>query len=405
MGRISEIEILELGESEREKSSPWSSTILILKMTTSDGIVGYGEAPTTLMTLPVLEQMREVARIFKGKDPEELNANMMDVYRNSFYMPVSVETTAAASAFEIASWDIIGKRFKMPLFKMLGGKMRDKVRVYANGWYDDCVSPGDFAKKAKKIRSSGITAVKFDPFHDAYDTIDDKHVKDAYAVVSAVKNVSKDMDALIEFHGRFSPEHAIKAATPLQRLNPMFMEEPVHPDQFEGLLRFRKKIATPVALGERVLNKNLFLKYFIKDAVDIIQPDLTNFGGIMEAFKVAAIADSFGIEVAFHNAFGPIQSIATVNVDLAIRNFVIQESFESSWPDWKRKLVKGYSIEDGHFILNGRPGIGAEVDERILEEYKISGMEPFDGREPPWVVKGTFKEEKKKRSSRKRRSG
>ncbi|MCL4389211.1 mandelate racemase/muconate lactonizing enzyme family protein [Candidatus Marsarchaeota archaeon] len=400
MGRISEIEIMELGEGKREASSPWSSTILVLRLITSDGMVGYGEAPTTFMTMSVMAQMKEASRIFKGKDPESINANMMELYKDSFYMPVSVEATAAASAFEIASWDIVGKMHGMPIYTMLGGKLRDKARAYANGWYSDCVAPEQFARKARKMRSKGFTALKFDPFRKAYDTINRKRIEEAYKIVKAVKGASKDMEVMIEFHGRFDANSGILAAKELESLEPLFMEEPVHPDQFEGLLRLRKAVSAPIALGERVLDKNLFMRYFTSNAVDVIQPDLTNFGGIMEAFKVAAMADSFGIEVAFHNAFGPIQSAATVNVDLAIRNFLIQESFEAAWPEWKRKLVSGYSVDDGYFKLSGKPGLGITVNERMLDEYKVSGMEPFSEKEPPWVVEGTFRNEKRRRKKR-----
>ena len=389
MQRISNIEILELGEHSREKSSPWSSTILILRLTTNDGVVGYGEAPTTLMTLPVLEQMKEVARQLKGADPTQINENMHRVYRNSFYMPVSMETTSAASAFEIAMLDITGKTYGMPLYKMLGGSVRKRVRAYANGWYDNCKTPEQFAKKARAMAAKGFTALKFDPFGDAYDTITMNHAKRSAEIVEAVKDASNGLDVLIEFHGRFSASAAIRAAQPIERLSPLFMEEPVHPDQFEGLLRFRKAIKSHIALGERVLNKNLFMKY-MQGVVDVLQPDLTNFTGALEAYKVAAMAEPFGIEMAFHNAFGPVQSIATLNVDVAIRNFLIQESFETSWPQWKRKLVSGYTLEDGHFEISGKPGLGCTVNERIIDEYKIAGMEPFDGKEPPWVVKGTF---------------
>lgn len=391
MGRISDIEVFELGEHTEESSSPWSSTTVILRMTTSDGIVGYGEAPSTLMTLPVIDQMKEVARLFKGRDVEGISANMSRFRRDSFYMSVSVEATAAASAFEIASWDIVGKMHGMPLYAMLGGKLRDKARAYANGWYSDCVTPEQFASKAKAISRKGIGAVKFDPFRDAYDTIDRKGIEKAREIVRAVKSSSRGMDVLIEFHGRFEANPAIEAASAIEPLRPMFIEEPVHPDLLEGLLRLRKRVSTPVALGERVLDKDLFTEYFTQGAVDVIQPDLTNFGGAMEAFKASAIADAFGIDVAFHNAFGPIQSIATINVDMAIRNFLIQESFEHSWPAWKRGLVSGYSLEDGYFRLSGKPGIGATVNERVLEEHRISGMEPLDKRAPPWVVKGTFR--------------
>lgn len=392
MTKIKEVEIFELGETGKESSTPWSSTILISKITTDDGIVGYGEAPTTLMTLPVLEQMKEISRIIKNRDPTDINKIFADVYKHCFYMPVSMETVSAFSSFEIALMDIFGKMYGIPIYKMLGGKLRDKIKIYANGWYSDCVSPNDFIKKARQINKLGITAIKFDPFADAYDNIDNKHVKHAESVVKGIREEFRDMDLLIEFHGRFSSNSAVRAATPLLKFNPLFMEEPVHPDQFEGLRRFRNRVETQIALGERVLNKNAFTKYFINDLVDVAQPDITNCGGILEGKRIADLADTFGVEIAFHNAFGPIQAAATINLDYSIPNFLIQESFDNSWPEWKRKLLKsGYVIEDGYYKLTHGNGLGIKINERILEEYKISGMEVFNSKEPTWTIGGTFK--------------
>jgi galactonate dehydratase (EC 4.2.1.6) len=172
------------------------------------------------------------------------------------------------------------------------------------------------------------------------------------------------------------------------------VEEPVHPDQFIGLKRLRERTEVRIALGERVLNKNLFLPYFVSDLVDVIQPDITNVGGIIQGRESAVLADSFGVEVAYHNAFGPIQTAATLHLDYNIPNFLIQESFEKFWPKWKKDLVKsGYSLDKGYFSLSGKPGLGIEVNERILSEYKTNKMESFNKEEPPWVVKGTFKKE------------
>ncbi len=392
MTKIKEIEMFELGESKEKSTTPWSSTILISRITTDDGVVGYGEAPTTLMTLPVLEQMREISRIIKNKDPTELNQIFTDVYRHSFYMSSSMETVSAFSSFEIAIMDIFGKMYGLPVYKMLGGKLRDKLRIYANGWYSDCVSPEDFIKKAKHISKLGINAIKFDPFADAYNTIDTEHIEHAESVVKGLRTEFKKMDLLIEFHGRFNANPAIKAATPLLKFNPLFMEEPVHPDQFEGLLRFRNRVDTQIALGERILNKNLFANYLTNDLVDVVQPDVTNCGGISEGKRIADLANTFGVDVAFHNAFGPIQTAATINIDYTIPNFLIQESFDNSWPEWKKKLLKsGYEIEDGHYKLSGGNGLGIKVNERILEEFTISGMETFNKNEPTWTIEGTFK--------------
>jgi L-alanine-DL-glutamate epimerase-like enolase superfamily enzyme len=392
MPTIKDIEIYELGEMGAEKSSPWSSTILVVKMVASDGTVGYGEAPTTLMTLPVYEELKEMSRIFIGREVTEIQKNYMEVYKHSFYLPVSVESTAALSALEIASWDITGKIYGMPVYDAFGGRMREDVRAYANGWYDNCVSPEDFVAKAKAVVKMGFSGVKFDPFRDAYDNINAEQLDHAESVVKAMRSSFPKLDLMIECHGRFNANSAIRAGHALEKYNPPFIEEPVHPDQFEGLLRFKNEVSIPVALGERVMNSNLFLNYMTNSAVDVIQPDITNFGGMLQGKSVAAMAQAFGIEVAYHNAFGPIQTAATLNLDYTIPNLLIQESFEAFWPAWKKKLVKsGYSIENGRFSLaKGRPGLGITIDERIMEEYKVKGIEPFNPSEPAWVVGGTF---------------
>jgi len=389
MTKIRNYEIAELGEAG-ERSSPWGSTILVLKLETEDGEVGYGEAPTTLMTRAVYEQMREVGRVFVGRDVEEIRKNYLEFYKRSFYLPVSMESTSALSAFEIASWDILGKILGAPVYQLLGGKVRDKVKGYANGWYDDCTSPEDFVNKAKEVERKGFTAVKFDPFGPNFNALTEEGALKAKDIVLSVKENTK-MDILIECHGRFNANAAILAARYLEDLDPLFMEEPVHPDQISGLRRLRERSDVRIALGERVLNKNLFLPYLESDLVDVIQPDVTNVGGILEAMHSSILADSYGVEVAFHNAFGPIQTAATLHLDLSISNFLIQESFEYFWPDWKKNLLKsGYKLENGFFTLSGKPGLGIEVNEKILEQYRTDEMESTS-EEPPWVVKGTFR--------------
>ncbi|MCL4312122.1 MAG: mandelate racemase/muconate lactonizing enzyme family protein [Candidatus Thermoplasmatota archaeon] len=390
METIKDIEIYELGSSE-EKSSPWSSTILILKLTSSEGRVGFGEAPTTMMTLPVKESMNEVARIFQNKNYFNIEKNLRDYYKNAFYVTKSVEETAALSAFEIASWDLIGKNLGSPVYNLLGGKFNDEIRAYANGWYSDCVSPEDFVSKAKSLVSIGYSAFKFDPFGNNYDKINEEGIKKSAEIVAQMRSSLGDkIDLLIECHGRFSPKYAISAGKALEEYNPLFIEEPVHPELENSLREFRSKVNIPVALGERLLNKEDFARYVSGGMVDVIQPDLTNSKGILEAKKIAAIAESFGVPVAYHNAFGPVQTAATVNVDYTLPNFLIQESFEESWPAWKKNLFSGYSVKNGSIQLSGKPGLGIEVNEKLLEDSKVSGMEPL-GTEPPWVVSGTFK--------------
>ena len=391
--KIKNVEIYELGEKGREISSPWSSTILLVKLTSSDGLTGWGEAPTTFMTIPVRESMREVERIFKGADFFNVERNIFDFYRNSFYLSKSMEATSALSAFEMASWDLIGKQLGAPVHDLIGGEFNSKIRAYANGWYSDCKTPDDFVAKGKAMVKKGFTALKFDPFGPHYDRIDRPGAKLASEIVGALREeLGEDVDLLIECHGRFNTPYAIKAAKGIEQYDPYFFEEPVHPELEVGLEEFKRHIETPVALGERILNKRDFTRLISQGLVDIIQPDLTNCMGILEAKKTAAIADAFGVLVAPHNAFGPVQTAASLNLDYTMTNFAIQESFEESWPDWKKKLLKtGYKLSGGYFTLSGKPGLGIEVDEKILKSKIVDGMEPFDPAEPPWVVSGTFK--------------
>ncbi len=394
---IRNIEIFELGSKGKESSSPWSSTILLVRLTSADGQIGYGEAPTTFMTMSVRESMNEVARTFSGKDFFNVEENLNGFYRDSFYLPKSMQHTAALSAFEIASWDLIGKELGTPVYRLLGGEMNRKMRAYANGWYSDCITPADFVAKAKKVVKMGFTAMKFDPFGDAFDGITGEQLARSEAIVAEMRNQLGDsVDLLIECHGRFSLHAAEMVAKAMEKYNVFFIEEPLHPEMEHSLRVLRKKSGIPIALGERLLNKADFARVISQNLVDIIQPDVTNSLGILEGKKIAAIADSFGVPVAFHNAFGPIQTAATLNIDTGVRNFLIQESFEAFWPDWKAKLLsEGYTLERGYFKLKGKPGLGIKVNEKVLESSKVDGMEPYDPSEPPWVVSNTFSMKKK----------
>src|SRR5206468_899050 len=235
---------------------------------------------------------------------------------HDFYLPVSFESTTALSAFDIACWDIAGKHFGAPIHQLIGGTYRNRVRVYANGWYDKCVTPEQFGTRAKKFSGMGYTALKFDPFGSHYDSIDRNGIERAYERVKAVRDATNGrVDLLIEHHGRFDPNSAI------------------------------------------------------------------------------AIAEAYGVEMAFHNAFGPVQNAVTIQVDAALPNFLIQESFYDCFPDWKRRLVKDQSkIEDGYTTVPTRPGLGVEVDEKVLEDHRAEGQEYFNPDEPVWVVKDTWKD-------------
>ena len=391
--KIADFEVFTLGEPARAGGATWAGISIILRLTTSDGIVGYGEAVPTLRVRPVVESLREVGRLYKGKDPFDLELNQHEWHKHDFYLPVSFESTTALSAYDIACWDIIGKHLGVPVHRLLGGSFRDSIRLYSNGWYSDCVTPEQFAAKAKKFAGMGYTALKFDPFGRYYDWIDEDGLDLAYRRVKAVKDATKGkVDLLIEHHGRFNPNSAVMAGRRLAPLEPLFMEEPIHPDNVEGLRKYRAETTTRVALGERILTKEQVAYVCSNHLTDFLQVDLTNIGGLTQAKKASAIAEAYGVEMAFHNAFGPIQNAATLQLDASIPNFLIQESFYDVFPEWKRSLVKnGTPVTNGRSKVSDGPGLGVEVNERILDEHAFQGQETFNPDEPVWVVKGTWK--------------
>ncbi|HKM77409.1 MAG TPA: mandelate racemase/muconate lactonizing enzyme family protein [Candidatus Bathyarchaeia archaeon] len=393
MLRITDVEIYQLGEKADSGSATWAANSILIKLTTSDGLIGWGEAAPTLRVRPVIESLYEVARVYKDSDPLNVERNWHEWHKHDFYLPFSFESTTAVSAFDMACWDIIGKHFDAPLHELLGGIMRTKIRVYSNGWYDGCVTPEQFGERAKRYTKIGYTALKFDPFGNYYDYIDEKGLQLAYDRVKAVSESTEGkVELLIEHHGRFNPNSAIMIARKLREFNPLFMEEPIHPENLEGLKKYRMATDVRVALGERILTKEQATHILANNLADFLQPDLTNIGGVTEGSKVVAIAEAFGVEVAFHNAFGPIQNAATLQVDIAIPNFLIQESFYECFPAWKKRLVKDqWTIENGHASVPAKPGLGVDIDEKVLEEHIVEGQESFDPDEPVWVVKNTWK--------------
>ena len=391
--KISNIDIFQLGDRSTAGDMPWAGSEIVLKLTTSTGEVGWGESVPTLRVRSVVESLHEVARVYNGKDPFNVEENSHEWYKHDFYLPFSFESTTALSAFDIASWDIIGKSLGAPIHKLLGGSTREKIRVYSNGWYEGCLTPSQFGEQAKQI-SKHYSALKFDPFANYYDWIDEEGLKAAHARVKAIRDsTSGKVELMIEHHGRFNPNSAISIARKLREFDPLFMEEPIHPDNFEGLRKYRRATDVRIALGERLINKNQVLSLLSENLVDILQPDILNIGGFTGARKVVAIAEAFGVEIAFHNAFGPIQNAATLQIDASIPNFLIQESFYDFMPEWKKNLIKNHpKIENGYSEVPNKPGIGVDIDEKLLEDHRTSGEGFFNPSEPVWVVKSTWRE-------------
>ncbi|MBB5253932.1 mandelate racemase/muconate lactonizing enzyme family protein [Sulfurisphaera ohwakuensis] len=392
MAKISEIEPLVLAHTEKG-SATWASVMIVVKVVTSNGMVGYGEAVPTLRVINVYNTIKQVSKGYIGKEAEEPEENYQEWYKQDFYLARSFESATATSAIDQALWDIVGKELGAPIYKLLGGKVRDKIPVYANGWYQDAITPEDFAEKAKEVVKRGYKALKFDPFGPYYNWIDEKGLKEAEERVKAVREaVGNDVDILIEHHGRFNADSAILIAKRLEKYNPMFMEEPVHHEDIEGLRKYRQHTSLNIALGERLISLKETAVYVSEGLVNILQPDLCNIGGITIGRKVISLAEAFDVEIAFHNAFGSIQNAYSLQMSAITPNLYLLENFYDWFPQWKRDIVFDETkIENGHVKVPDKPGIGVSINEKLIESLKVEPKELEVQEEPVWVVKGTWK--------------
>ncbi|MFP3168431.1 MAG: mandelate racemase/muconate lactonizing enzyme family protein [Thermoproteus sp.] len=390
MAKISEIEPIVLYEQEAD--ARWASYSILVKVVTSDGRASYGEAVPTLRVLPVVSAVRQAAKAFVGRDPHEIYAGFYEWYRQDFFLSRSFESATALSAIDMALWDLKARELGAPLHELLGGAIRRRVPVYANGWYGGCRDAGCFAERAREVVGRGYTALKFDPFRDSFNSISPRRLKEAEEIVAAVREaVGEEVDVLIEHHGRFDANAAVEIAKRLEPYGPYFMEEPVHHEDLEAYRKYKAATGLRVAMGERLISVKEALQYLAEGLVDVIQPDACNIGGVTGSVKTATLAEAFSVEVSYHNAYGPVQFAVEVQLSAVTPTLYRLESFYDFWPRWKRDLIGDpFRVVDSSVEVPSRPGIGVDVDERVVERYRAEPREIQPTEEPVWVVRGTW---------------
>jgi galactonate dehydratase len=274
-------------------------------------------------------------------------------------------SSVAANAIEVACWDILGQALGAPLWQLLGGRQRPRLRVYANGWYQGPRDPGFLAEAATRVKEMGYTALKFDPFGAAYRFLDSAEERLSLALVRAVREtVGDDVDLLIEGHDRFSVTTAIRIGRRLADVNPMWFETPVMSTDIAATVEVARAIDVPVAVGERYKSLNQFLDLMAHRAVDIVQPEPVNIGGITGSLKAAAIAEAGEAFVAFHQAKSPLGTAINAHLHSSIPNFLIQECFDDFLVPWAHEILHGVPrVRDGYLVPPDAPGIGITLDE------------------------------------------
>ncbi|MGH8210563.1 MAG: galactonate dehydratase [Steroidobacteraceae bacterium] len=343
---------------------------LFVKLSTDEGIVGVGEASLGGMEKAVESAIHEFKRrIVLGSSPFDIENMWRRVYRDEWYGgPVHL---AALSGIEIACWDVIGKALGQPVYNLLGGRCRDKLRVYANGWYVGERTPENYGRQARKVVEKGYTALKFDPFGTAGREMSREAKIKSIDLVAAVRDaVGPDVEIFIEVHGRFSPMTAIEIGRALEPYRPGWYEEPIAPDNDEAMALVARSVNIPIATGERLYTRFAYRRLFELQAASIIQPDILHTGGILETKKIAAMADTYHMTVAPHNAMGPVSTAVAVQVDACLPNFYIQECFDEFDVPWRNELVKGVpEIKNGYITIPDRPGLGIELDEEAIKAH------------------------------------
>ncbi len=352
-----------------------------IKVETDAGLYGYGEASLGTQEMALSGCVNDLKRLIIGRNPLEIERMCFEVYRDIYWKGGPV-LMSAISGIEMAMWDITGKYFNAPVYALLGGKMRDKVKIYANAWFVGAKTPEEFAAKARETVARGIKAMKWDPFGKAHMTISNEEMEQAVKSVAAVRDaVGPYVDLLIECHGRFNPYTAIQIARELVAFKPMLMEEPCPPDNFDATASVREKSPIPISGGERVYTKFGFQDYFHKKAVDIAQPDIFHAGGIMESKKIAAMAEANHIPVSFHNPSGPISNAAILQLAACVPNFLIHEIMLTDGSFRKNFSNEEVVYADGHIMIPDKPGLGIELNEEEIKKhpYKPRNLRHYTG--------------------------
>lgn len=345
--------------------NPWKNWIFI-KLYTDEGISGVGEATGGLQTKPIEAAVHELSSLVIGKDPTKINLLWDDLYK-ALFLGYSV----AMSGIEQACWDILGKTLQVPVHQLLGGAVRKKIRAYANGWYKGPRDPVFFAEAAARVVEMGYTALKFDPFGNAYRFLDRKEEKLSLAIVRAVReSVGEDVDLIIEGHDRFSVSTAVTIGMALEEYQPMWFETPVMSTDIEATQLVASKIPVPVASGERFQTLNQFSRLMEGKAVSIVQPEVLEIGGISRMMKVAAIAQGHEAYLAPHNAQSPLCTAVNVQIGAAAENLLIQECFDDTNVEWADSVMEGrIPVRNGYLEVPDTPGLGIELREEELDKH------------------------------------
>lgn len=345
--------------------TPWRE-LTFVELVTDDGLRGVGEARIVNKTDTLVACIEELAaRYVVGTSPFDVERLAWRAHWEEYGRAGEI-TQTALSCLDIACYDLMGQALGVPVWQLLGGKFRDRVPAYANGWYQGDRKPDSFGELARSVVARGYRALKVDPFGAAVAELSRAELALAVDIVAAIREaIGPDVALMVELHGRFTAATAVAVARALEPYRPEWIEEPVPPYN-PGLMRqVRAGTHLPIATGERVHTLAEFRELFESGTVDIAQADLTHLGGFTALRKLAGWAEAYGVLMAPHNVAGPVGTAANLHFAVACPNYKVLEHFNDFADPWVVSLAPGaYRVDpaDGCFAVPTAPGLGVRLD-------------------------------------------
>lgn len=369
MIKITSLEFRRFSAKHHNASRNW--LIPIIK-TDDPNIFGIGDASSLGDDERIIDEIKYLFdKYLIDNDALESEKLWLSMYNNSMQRGGRISTTAI-SGIDIALWDIKGKFLQKPIYTLLGGSLREKIMVYANGWYTNPGTPDQNYKEAKKVVSMGYKALKFDPFGQKnFYRLSKEEFDLSEKRISKVRDaVGEYVEILIEGHAKFNMMNAVKISNMIQKYNPLFFEEPVSEERIDELVELRKHTNISIATGERLYTKFPFASIVEMNAADVLQPDIANAGGITELKKISIIAEAKHITIAPHNTCSPVGAVAEMHLSKSIPNFEIMEYHAEFYSPHYFKVFKGFPRQKNGFIrLSDKPGLGLELNEKEIKKH------------------------------------
>ncbi len=375
--KITEIKLFIANPGEENIDENFSNEIkyfgknlIFVKLVTDNGIVGWGECYSQSdRDTQITAHVEKLKPYVIDYDPKNIRNFIVGAYRDFSNKRPSMDFWCAVSGIEIAMWDILGKYYETPIYNLLGGKVRENIKVYANGWASSLDHESLAQDATKIVQKRGFKALKFDPFTGPWeDWPENEIIFEAVKRVATVREaVGPKIDILVEVHRRLSISKAQIFSKEVEKYNPFWIEEPCISENINAIKEVKNCTKIPVVTGEALYSRNMFREVFEKNAADIINPDICNTGGILELSLIASMAETFSIGVSPHgwNSTG-IGASAALQASAIMNNFIIYE-YMIHVEDYSKKITSNHPEVENSFIqLSKLPGLGTEIDEKKL---------------------------------------